>query len=323
MTCPYATVKTDTAGVVTSTIDTTTYVCPSAGTYTIAPTTVTVTNTLTEVVVPVISTYCPGTYTKPEIVTTITETNTTVWCPFSSPTAPPLASSAPARPFPSASSAPAPAPGSGTLCNGYHITYTAYTNDVSGTCKSAEEVLSDLTDLKSRGFCSVRIYSTDCDQLTNVGNACRQLGLEMIVGVFLNSPGCDASIGYIAEQITAITAWLPFNLDIVKVIVVGNEVLHNGYCAASELATLVSAVKSACQDVGYTGPFTITDTVDQWQITETQTELCEVVDIVGYNSYPMFNAQCTPDNAGDFAYSQFQIINAMCGTKSCINLESG
>jgi exo-beta-1,3-glucanase (GH17 family) len=321
--CPYAT-----SGVVS----TTTYVCPSAGTYTIAPiTTVVVEETL--VVVPVVQTYAPGTYTAPSVVTVV-ETATVIYCPLTSSTSAPApaapaatttyvvaavpASSAPA----STSSAAQPSStGSGAQLGGgknLGITYTPYTS--TGDCKSADAVLAEIEAIAAAGINTVRVYSTDCDTLPNVGAAAEAHGVKIIAGIFVNQPGCTNDNPTLADQISALKSWAQW--DIVPMIVVGNEAMFNNYCTPTELRDLILHVKSELGSVGYTGLYTTTDVVSAW-ITMDVSPVCEVIDVVGTNAHAYFNAGTTPDQAGDFVAGQLKIVEAACGGKTGYVLESG
>ncbi|KAH6648488.1 glycoside hydrolase superfamily [Truncatella angustata] len=345
VTCPYATVSTS-EGVTTSVIKTTTYECPSAGTYTIAPTTVTATKDTT-VVVPVVSTYCPGTYTQPELVTTITETSTVVYCPFDIPvtttvslTTPVATSSAATTPaattayptstavaisYPVASasktSSSATSKPTGSLTgNGsapWAITYTPY--DSNGQCKTADAVKTDIAAIAASGVTAVRVYSTDCDTLPNVGGACADHGLRIILGIFIDQVGCTAKHPTVEAQISAIKEWA--NWDIVDLIVVANEAIFNGYCTPSELASLISECKSEFS--GYTGYFTTTDTVNIWQQSTTTDALCDVIDIVGAQAHAYFNTETVAADAGKFVRGQLDIVNAVCPGKEARVLETG
>ncbi|AEO65848.1 glycoside hydrolase family 17 protein [Thermothielavioides terrestris NRRL 8126] len=317
--CPYATTETQPNGVVTSVLKTTTYVCPSAGTYTIAPITTHVPS-VTTVVVPVVTTYCPGTYTAPAVVTTVTETDVVVYCPFTSseapaPTTVPASTSAQASPAPAqSSSAPSLGGGNGKL---WAITYTPYT--ASGDCKSASEVLSDVADIAKAGFTTLRVYSTDCDTLPNVGAAARAHGLRMIVGIFIGEVGCDNASPDVADQIAALKEWKQW--DLVDLCVVANEALANGFCTVSQLTDLITHVKSELASVGYTGPFTTTDVVASW-INNDVSSICAVIDYVATNAHAYFNAQTLPAAAGTFVAGQLAIVEKVCG-KSGFVLETG
>ncbi|KAJ6445655.1 glycoside hydrolase family 17 [Purpureocillium lavendulum] len=329
--CPVATVSTS-GTVTTSTIVQTTYVCPTPGTYTIAPTTTTVSES-TVLVYPVPTSYQPGTYTAPEQVITVTKTGYVTYCPFTSsglptstpapapqPTksapAPPPAS--PTKPAPKESSPPKSNPGSiGSDNDHFAITYTPY-EPKNGQCKDAGKVDRDIAALKKAGFTAVRVYSTDCNTLENVGNACDKHGLNMLVGVFVKG-SCTAETPDIKEQIDALAAWDKWHL--VKLVVVGNEAVMNGFCSPAALRALITTVKSKCS--AYKGPVTISETLNIWERTDVSSALCDAVDIVGANIHPYFNAAVTPDKAGDFVSNQLSLLGKICKGKDAINLESG
>lgn len=321
--CPYATTSTS-EGVVTSTILTTTYVCPSAGTYTIAPLTTTV-STSTIWVYPTAASYPPGTYTQPEVVTTITKTNVVVVCPYTSSTPAPPAPTYAAPPAPTYVASPPPAkpttsfptspskPGLGSSAGKWAMTYSPYQDDEQ--CKDAGMVDYDISVIKAKGFSAVRVYSTDCSGLENIGAACEKYGLKMIIGVFINSAGCSAA----GEQVTAITNWGKWSL--VELIVVGNEAVFNGYATAEELAGFVSSSKQAFSSAGYSGPSTTTEPLDVWQANAGA--LCGAVDVVGCNIHPFFNPSLSSGDAGAFVKSQLDIVDTLCPGKTGVNLETG
>lgn len=317
--CPYATTTTS-AGVVTSTILTTTYVCPSAGTYTIAPLTTTVSSS-TIWVYPIPATYPAGTYTQPEVVTTITETDYTFVCPFATP-APVVASTTAPAPVAATTSAaasysPVATPSNsgslGTSGKQWAITYTPY--DTTGACKDAGSVASDIAEIARRGFTAVRVYSTDCSALQDIGTSAAANAIKLILGVYISNTGIAGA----QDQVTEIAAWAHWSL--VDLIVVGNEGISNGYVSGSELAGFISSSKAAFQAAGYTGPVTTTEPLGTWQANTGA--LCEAVDVVGCNIHPFFNSATTAVQAGSFVASQLKIVDDLCPGKSGINLETG
>ncbi|KAK3394806.1 glycoside hydrolase [Podospora didyma] len=336
--CPYATTKT-VAGVVTSVIETTTYVCPSAGTYTIGPITTAVTKTET-VVVPVVATYCPGTYTADAVITTIVETATVVYCPFTTPAPAPVATVAPvaqaqaAAPAPQAAS-PSPAavvpvaaqaaaskpnkgsPKLGAKGDKWAMTYTPYTP--SGDCKGPSEVMSDVSAIARLGFDTLRVYSTDCDTLPNVGAAAAANGLKLIVGVFIGKVGCDNTSPDVAHQVAALKEWAAW--DMVSLVVVANEALFNKFCTVDQLRDLIVHVKTELGSVGYTGPLTTTDVVSAW-LEQDVSSICSVIDVVACNAHAYFNAGTRPEAAGSFVAGQLALVEKVCG-KSGYVMETG
>lgn len=339
ITCPYATVK-PTGSTVTSVIEQTTYVCPSAGTYTIAPITTTV-STSTAIIYPTPATITPGTYTQPEQTVTVTESSYTYVCPFSTGIAsstPALTPSAVAAtsaaavptvavpsigisiglPSASASSAAPASTGStgGKLFNTDHygMTYSPYTS--TGACADQSTIENAIADIAAKGFKVVRLYSTDCNGLEYVGQAAAKHGLKMIIGVFISNTGISGA----QDQVQEIAAWKQWEL--VDLIVVGNEAVFNGYCSASELAGFISSSLQTFKAAGYTGKITTTEPIEIWQ--QQGSALCGVVDLVGANVHPFFNANVSPLNAGSFTKSEMDILAGICPGKSdVINLETG
>lgn len=320
--CPYATTKTE-GNVVTSVIETTTYVCPTPGTYTIAPITTVVTVEETAVVVPVVTSYSPGTYTAAAVVTTITETNVVIYCPFTSPTPVPVAPTEtyavqkPSKTKSKSVTKPTQPPKLGSGGDQWAITYTPYTE--GGECKSAGAVMQDIRKIKNAGFSTVRVYSTDCDTLPNVGAACRAAGVKMIIGVFIGEVGCDNGSPDVAEQVAAIKSWAQW--DLVELLVVGNEALFNGFCTVPQLAQLITHVKSELGSVGYRGPCTTTDVVSAWVGMNVQ-PICALIDVVGTNAHAYFNDHTLPQAAGEFVAGQLKIVEQVCGKEGYV-MESG
>ena len=327
VTCPYAAQKTN-EGVVTNVIETTTYVCPSAGTYTIGPVTKTVTEEVKTVVVPVVTTVCPGTYTAPAVVTVV-ETATVVFCPFESPAPKPeKPAPQPEKPVPQPEK-PAPQPEKPSVTPGrpappglggsggkWAMTYTPY---AVGRCKNPAEVDAEISEIARAGFKTLRIYSTDCDTLPNVGAACEKYGLRLIAGIFIDQRGCRNGSPTVESQLSALKAWSHWKL--VDLVVVANEALFNGFCTPSELTQLIRRTKTELASCGYSGPYTTTDTTNGWQ-GPGMSELCSEIDVVGLNAHAYFNAGTAPHNAGPFVKGQLAIVEEICGKPGYI-LETG
>lgn len=336
------------------------YVCPTPGVYTFPATTLTLTETTTVCIgaptmapsgtkttggltsgitaaptagCPAVTVYPPGTYTAPEIVTTITETSVVVVCPFTTPvptsTAP--ATAAPPPPAPTSDvpkvqptpqpSTPATSPNPPKLGGGnqWAMTYTPY--GPGGFCKDAAAVDADIKKIKESGFNSLRVYSTDCDTLPNVGAACKKYGVKMIIGVFVGAPGCDNGNPHVADQIAAIEKWGMW--DLVEMAVVGNEALFNGFCTPDQLVALITKVRTMLRSHGCNAPVTTTDTVGGWQAPGVAEKVCGAVDVVGANIHAYFNGNVQPSAAGEFVSSQLKIVETLCGGKAGYVMETG
>lgn len=323
--CPYATTS-PSGTTVTDVIETTTYICPTPGTYTIAPIT-TVVPASTTIVWPTPSTITTGTYTQPEQTVVVTETSFTYTCPAA--TGLPTSSSAPppapaqtttAAPPPvsttstSASVAPAPSSTGGSSPGGsslgqvpdYAITYTGYNAD-SGACLDASQVKTDLQKIKSNGFHAVRLYSTDCNQLETVASQAIELGMNVILGVFISSEGISSGTSQVAD----IVSWgSSNNWQNIEFIVLDNEAVMDSYCTASELAAFVTAAKATIKAAGYEGAFTISEPLNEWQ--QYGSTFCEVVDFASSNIQAFFNGGVTAEQAGSFVAEEVALLKKIC-----------
>lgn len=327
VTCPVATVHTK-DNKVTSTVIMTTYVCPSAGTYVINPhTTATVTEE-TVMVYPTPTSFAPGTYTAPHTTVTITETGTVYYCPFTKSTPAPAPTQPSSTPEVKPSPAPAPAapskPSGGNVgdmtgpTNRWAITYTPYDNQ-SGGCKAPGAVDSDIAELKKAGFSTIRIYATDCDTYQTVVPACEKYGLSLIIGVFVKATGCSIDTPDIKSQVDTIANWGKW--EMVKLFIVANEAIQNGLCSPSQLAQLITDVKSRCS--GYKGAYSTAETLNTWQRSDVSGALCSLCKVTAANIHPYFNEAVTPESAGSFINGQLDLLKGICPGNQVINVETG
>jgi len=68
---------------------------------------------------------------------------------------------------------------------------------------TAAEVLVDLQNIKSLGFNHIRMYSVDCNQLSTTADQAISLGMQLTLGVFIDSTGTTR--GY--SDLEAIISW--------------------------------------------------------------------------------------------------------------------
>ncbi|RVX73002.1 hypothetical protein B0A52_03355 [Exophiala mesophila] len=199
--------------------------------------------------------------------------------------------------------------------NSWGLTYSPYT--AQSGCKDAATVAKDLAIIAAKGFTTVRVYSTDCGTLENIGKSAADNGLKLIIGVWVDSEGFGAA----KSQVDEIVAWAKW--DIVELIVVGNEVIFNNIASASDLANFVSQSKWAFRSAGYEGPVTTTEPLTVWGDKKNSDALAPVMDVVGANLYAFFNSQISADKAGWFIQAQINELNGIFSDKSIYVLESG
>lgn len=195
------------------------------------------------------------------------------------------------------------------------MTYTPYAND--GSCKTAAEVSADISSIKNKGFTAVRLYATDCSGPQNVGNACKDNGLKIILGVYIEASGLSPAW----SQVDTLAAWGKGQWDMVEMVVVGNEAIFNGWTDAGSLAGFINKARTTLQAAGYNGPVTTSDTVASIQANADT--LCPALDVVAANIHPFFNMDIDAAGAGAFVSSQLSLLAGLCGSKAAYNLETG
>ncbi|KAK4629339.1 putative beta-glucosidase btgE [Fulvia fulva] len=201
--------------------------------------------------------------------------------------------------------------------NKWAMTYTPYTD--SGACKDTSSVHADIASIKAMGFNTVRLYATDCSGVQNVGSACTSVGMNLIMGIYIDAAGLLPAYAQLSE----LTAWGKTNgWDKVEMVVAGNEAVFNGFCSAADLANFINDVKTAFKAAGYSGPVTTTEPLNI--IQENAATFCPVVDVIAANLHPFFNGGVAAADAGEFVKSQMDLLSQAChGEKEAYCLETG
>lgn len=196
------------------------------------------------------------------------------------------------------------------------MTYSPYTS--SGGCKDAGSVASDIAIIASKGFSTVRLYSTDCGGLANVASAASQHGISLIIGIYIDKGGIQAA----APQVKDITEHFGGNYGMVEMVVVGNEAIFNHFATAGDLAAFISQVKSTLKAAGYNGPITTTEPMST--LAGVTSIICPVIDVVAANIHPFFNSDIAASQAGQFVAKSLQDLAGYCpGKPEVFNLETG
>jgi exo-beta-1,3-glucanase (GH17 family) len=203
--------------------------------------------------------------------------------------------------------------------SGYGLAYSPYTD--SGECKSQDQVTSDFATInafaQSNGdsWAFVRIYGTDCNQVSTVLKAGADYNLKIFAGIY--NIWDDAA--FATELKTMISAangdWSRFNT-----IAIGNEVVNGGKLAASAVAGKVATAKSTLQAAGYSGPIVAVDTL---VAVIANPVLCDSSDYVAVNAHAFFDANVVASNAGTWLLEQMQRVSSVCGGKEVVISETG
>jgi exo-beta-1,3-glucanase (GH17 family) len=175
-------------------------------------------------------------------------------------------------------------PGKGS--NLFGISYAPYR--ANHQCKSLEDITDDLSRLAGK-YSTLRIYGTDCDQVTNVVDAVKSTGMNLFLGIW--------DIKQVQAEANLIAKGVAGNWDLVKAISVGNELVNSGQASPAEVVGAVKQARQMLRARGYQGPVV---TVDTFVATEAHPELCDVSDFCAINAHAFFDSTCEASRSGQW-----------------------
>ena len=203
------------------------------------------------------------------------------------------------------------------------MTYSPYTSD--GACNSPITIMSDIITIASKGFSTVRLYSTDCDVLHIVGVAAGRLGLKLIIGMHVPPEG----IPHAVPQVNEIKEWVTsteYAWSLVEMIVIGNDAIFNEYCTATELAAFMNFARGVFEEAGYDGPITTAEPYEEF--ARHSAIICPEIDLLASNIHPFFNTHVEASMAGALISKELIRLSRVCeafdkSVRSAVNLETG
>ena len=118
----------------------------------------------------------------------------------------------------------------------FGISYSPYTS--SGGCKDVSSISSDLHTIASEGYQIIRLYGTDCNQVSNVVSVLSSTGinLKLFLGIF--------DLGSASSQISTIVSAIHGNWNHIVTISIGNEPVNQGIASVSTVIRTTRACRS-------------------------------------------------------------------------------
>ncbi|OCL08433.1 glycoside hydrolase family 17 protein [Glonium stellatum] len=218
--------------------------------------------------------------------------------------------------MPSSAPAATATPGSaiplGVAYDGY--TTTGCSNGQSTCCKSASQIASDFSAMKSYGI--IRIYGVDCNQVANSLQNAISNGQKLIVGLY-DMTAIQSGVQTIAD---AINTYANGKWDSIPLVTVGNEFVNTQTYTVSQMVDYLNWARGNLTNVHYTGPVGIVDTVPA--VTDNPA-LCENSDYALVNCHAFFNSHSSAADAGNFVKGQVANVQQACPNKKVIVTESG
>lgn len=189
----------------------------------------------------------------------------------------------------------------------FGLTYAPYGE--SG-CKTKEEIRQEFESVDEYG--SLRIYGTDCDQVSNIIDLAEERGMKVFLGVF--------DINNIEEETQAIIDGASSCWECVHTVSIGNELINSGEKSVDEVLAAMKTAGNMLRDAGYNGAIV---TVDTAPAMIDHPALCEASDYPAVNLHAFFDGNVEASGAGQFVLEQSERVKKACGGKDPTITESG
>lgn len=188
------------------------------------------------------------------------------------------------------------------------ISYSPYNAD--GTCKSVSQVANDMELIA--GFSVIRLYGTDCDQISSVLKAIDGRGISLFLGIF----DLSQLLGDCKDIVDAAEG----NWSIINTVSVGNELVNGGKASVGEVTAAIEFVRSTLKASGYDGPVI---TVDTMIVMKANPQLCQASDFCAINCHSFFDGNVSAEGAGHFVRDWAQQVSEAAGGRSVVIAETG
>jgi exo-beta-1,3-glucanase (GH17 family) len=200
------------------------------------------------------------------------------------------------------------------------ITWDAYVE--SGTnsqCKSEAQIVSDFSGMKD--YKIVRIYGTDCDQVSIAVREALNNGQNLMGGAYMTSAGGYSDVSTaIAAWKNAINQYAGGNWDVLQLFTVENEGVNDHELTASAVVDAINNARGQLRGLGYNGPVGAVETAPA---TISNPSICDASDVVMCNIHAFFDQNTKASDAGTFVMGQVNQVKAACKNKRVIVTESG
>lgn len=188
------------------------------------------------------------------------------------------------------------------------ISYSPYNAD--NTCKSTSQVADDFKAIT--GFSVVRLYGTDCNQISNVLAAIEGKGISLFLGIF--------DLTQIPAECKIIVDAVKGDWSLINTVSIGNELVNKGGASVGQVTAAIGQVRSTLKGAGYNGPVV---TVDTMVAMKANPDLCLASDFCAINCHAFFDGNVAANGAGKFVLDWAQQVSEAAGGKTVVITETG
>jgi exo-beta-1,3-glucanase (GH17 family) len=166
----------------------------------------------------------------------------------------------------------------------------------------------------------IRIYGTDCDQVSlAIQNAVKN-DQKLMGGVYIEKPDAYMITDAITQYKTAIDQYAGGSWDVLSLFSVENEQVDQHAMTASQVVDAINSARSQLRAQGYNGPVGAVETAPAMMDNPA---ICDASDIVMCNIHAFFDRNTQASDAGPFVKGQVDQVRAACGNKHVVVTESG
>ncbi|MCJ1394043.1 hypothetical protein MMC18_006921 [Xylographa bjoerkii] len=189
------------------------------------------------------------------------------------------------------------------------IAYSPYNSDSS--CKTASQVATDLAAIAS-SYKVIRIYGTDCSQLTSVLAAIGSKPRQVFAGL--------SSISNVQGDIQTIITAASSNWARINTIAIGNDLVSNQQASVAQVTAALASARAQLRTAGYTGPVV---TVETAATMAANIALCTASDYCAITCQPFFAGTVAASGAGAFCKQEVATVQAAAGGTYTMVAEAG
>jgi exo-beta-1,3-glucanase (GH17 family) len=189
--------------------------------------------------------------------------------------------------------------------DGYGVSWTPFNGEESDvSCKPQSQADAEFQKMARMQFTSVRMYGTDCDQVSLSMRAAATAGLKVMLGVFNLNDVEQETQDLINQVQESGQGW-----GMVESISIGNEDVQKGTANAQQVIAAISTARGLLKGAGYQGPVVHVETHGA---ILANPELCTDAagDYVAANIHPFFNPLILSYFAGKYVRSQVEALQA-------------
>jgi exo-beta-1,3-glucanase (GH17 family) len=201
------------------------------------------------------------------------------------------------------------------------VTYSPYNDDSS--CKTSDQVYSDLSKIASLGIRKIRVYGTDCNSISTIEPNAVKLGLKINQGFWIGASGVDSIDSGVQDLINWVHNENGGDWGLFTTLTIGNEAIYGGFVDGSTLLAKIKSVKSTLRSAGWSGSVTTAEPPQSYIDFPNLCTDTDGIDYVGLNVHPYFDANTAPADAGNFVLSQIEIAQRTCNNRNVQITETG